>query len=89
MFKEVEEKPEHDKAYVILQQKQGQRGGKREEQEEEDEEEERRGRRMRAKDKANAIKCYRLENLGEGYCVAKNLALPENCLAFGFLEASM
>lgn len=32
---------------------------------------------MRAEDKANAVKCYRLKNLGEGCCVVKNLALPK------------
>lgn len=46
---------------------------------------------MRAEDKANAIKCYQLGNLGEGFCVIKNLALPKErtAFAFGFLEASV
>lgn len=46
---------------------------------------------MRAEDKANEIKCYRLENPGEGLRVIKNLALPKKrtAFAFGFLEASM
>lgn len=37
---------------------------------------------MRAEDKANSIKCYQLENLGEGFCVIKNLALSKERTAF-------
>lgn len=39
------------------------------------------GKRMRAEDKANVVKCYYLGNQGEGYCMVNNVALPkENCL---------
>lgn len=89
MFKEVEKNLNMTRRqreyYNKNKSKEG--GGKREKEEEKDKEEGR-GGRMRAKDKANVVNCYCLENPGEEYCAVKNLALPKerNPFASGFLE---